>query len=174
MKLKQSRLAAQVMAAIAACPPDVTRVYIPAAYADLFRRVPKNGREYLVQDPNSRRVLHWTHTDGSYERIDDGKLTVKVEVRRTRSKKPKKRIAGRDAMAHVRTVKPDAAPEICLIDLPRVMQICGFRRSFVYERADFPKPIRLGTAQRSAVRWVESEIVAWTRAQVAARDISAT
>lgn len=173
MKTRPRATSAQILTLIAAAPADVSQVYIPDIYAGHFHRVPKDGRDYFVRDPKNRHVVHWTRADGSFERIDETKLALKVEIKSTRFGSPKPRLAGQGRLAKSRVVKPQATPEICLIDLQRVMQICGFRRSFVYERADFPKPIRLGTAQRSAVRWVESEIVAWTRAQVAVRDLTA-
>lgn len=145
-----------------------------ASHAHLFRRVPKDGRQYVVQDPDSRNILHFTSRDGRYERVDASKLTIRVEPRRINGAKRKAtppRLAGRGDLAGVRATKPQAPPEISLIDLQRVTLICGFKKSFIYDREDFPKPIRLGTAQRSAVRWIEREVIEWVRGQVAARDL---
>jgi prophage regulatory protein len=55
-----------------------------------------------------------------------------------------------------------------LIPRCRVCEITGLKRSALYERigrGEFPKPVRIGSA---AVRWVESEVVAWVELQIAA------
>lgn len=171
MKLTPRAQAAQILTLIAAAPADASQVYIPDIYAGHFHRVPKDGRDYFVRDPKNRHVVHWTRADGSFERIDETKLALKVEIKGTRFGSPKPRLAGQGRLAKSRVVKPQAAPEICLIDLQRVTLICGFKKSFIYDREDFPKPIRLGTAQRSAVRWIEHEVIEWVRGQVAARDL---
>lgn len=166
--------AAQIQAAIAATPAATTSVWVMASHAHLFRRVAKDGRQYVVQDPDSRNILHCTSRDGRYERVDASKLTIQVETRRKGAKRKAAppRLAGRGDLAGVRATKPQATPEISLIDLQRVTLICGFKKSFIYDREDFPKPIRLGTAQRSAVRWIEHEVIEWVRGQVAARDLA--
>lgn len=49
-----------------------------------------------------------------------------------------------------------------LIKLDEVCRIIGLGKSAVYEYAaqgKFPRPIKLGTSQRGAVRWVLSEVL---------------
>ena len=57
--------------------------------------------------------------------------------------------------------EPEDPPAIRLIGIERVMAIVGFQKSFIYAQPDFPEAVRLGTSRRSAVRWVEAEVLAW-------------
>ena len=168
MKLKRK----QIDSVIQESPPNCT-VLVSAEFAHLFRLIPKDGRTYVVNDPNHRHVQHWTFPDGSYVRQDSKAHTQKGSAILFRSRekrtlykdrksiKQKTRIA-EDVSTQKRVSRQsDEPPEICLIDIQRVMRIVGFRKSFIYEQADFPKPVRLGTSRRSAVRWIESEIVQW-------------
>lgn len=53
---------------------------------------------------------------------------------------------------------------------PRVQAVTGLPRSSMYAKiaaGQFPKPIPLG---KKAVGWIESEIVEWQKARIAARD----
>ena len=49
------------------------------------------------------------------------------------------------------------------------MSIIGFAKSFIYAQPDFPEAVRWGHSRRSAVRWVESEILAWCEKHMARR-----
>ena len=55
-----------------------------------------------------------------------------------------------------------------VLRLPRVQARTGLSRSSIYMRAangTFPQPVRLGAR---AVGWIESEVDAWIREQIAA------
>ena len=55
-----------------------------------------------------------------------------------------------------------------VLRLPRVQARTGLARSTIYVRAadgSFPKPVRLGAR---AIGWIESEVDAWIREQIAA------
>ena len=55
-----------------------------------------------------------------------------------------------------------------VLRLPRVQTRAGLARSTIYVRVadgSFPKPVRLGAR---AVGWIESEVDAWIREQIAA------
>ena len=57
-----------------------------------------------------------------------------------------------------------------LIRLPQIIEITGMKKASIYlwmSENRFPKPIRIGAR---SVGWVESEISAWIRARIAARD----
>ena len=53
-----------------------------------------------------------------------------------------------------------------ILRLPRVKELTGMSRSFVYADEDFPKPIPLGGR---AVGWLASEIFAWIESRKAMR-----
>ena len=60
-----------------------------------------------------------------------------------------------------------------VLRLPRVQSRTGLSRSTIYMRAangSFPKPVRLGAR---GVGWIESEVDAWIRDQIAASRSSA-
>ena len=60
-----------------------------------------------------------------------------------------------------------------VLRLPRVQARTGLSRSSIYMRVanrSFPQPIRLGAR---AVGWIESEVDAWIREQIAASRSSA-
>jgi len=156
-------------------------VLVGAEYAHYFSPTPQDGRTYIVTDPDQPRVLHWTYPDGTYERDDSKRnyphvvpglaLTIcEARVKGTKQKKKHKRLAhdlhliGTDqgaSAAHLATT---------LIDINRVMRMTGFKTSFIYERADFPQPVKLGDSPRSPVRWLESEVVSWIDALVSKRN----
>jgi predicted DNA-binding transcriptional regulator AlpA len=50
-----------------------------------------------------------------------------------------------------------------LCDIHRVELITGFKKSFIYERSDFPIPITWGSSKRAASRWVEAEVIQWVK-----------
>jgi predicted DNA-binding transcriptional regulator AlpA len=81
-------------------------------------------------------------------------------------------VVGRSDLARKRARKPRLDLVSALHNLQRMRLICGFKKSFIYEREDFPRPIRLGTSQRSAVRWIEHEVVEWVCGRAAARDLT--
>jgi prophage regulatory protein len=60
-----------------------------------------------------------------------------------------------------------------ILRLDAVMRVTGLGRSSIYNKVaeeTFPKPIKLGPR---AVGWLESEIEAWQRACIEARDTGA-
>nr|WP_282598179.1 AlpA family phage regulatory protein [Acidovorax sp. JG5] len=69
--------------------------------------------------------------------------------------------------------EPEDPPAIRLIGIERVMAIVGFQKSFIYAQPDFPEPVRLGPSRRSAVRWVEAEVLAWCEKLISRRSTAA-
>lgn len=166
--MKSSNEANRLWKIIDAAPTECS-VYVPARYATHFQSPPRDGRVYFVQDPRKPSVLHRTSGDGVYTRLDHEKipgqrpLSMRVEVHVKGKPRPKRKgpLPTVGVCAVMAKEISEEALQICLIDIKQVMRICGFSRSFIHDRADFPKPYRLGNAQRSASRWVEAEIVAW-------------
>jgi prophage regulatory protein len=74
------------------------------------------------------------------------------------------------------TVAPQALKARRFIRLDAVMDITSLAVSTVYDKmasGDFPKPVKLFsgvTGKKSAVAWVEDEILAWMDARMAERD----
>lgn len=59
---------------------------------------------------------------------------------------------------------------IRLLRLKEVIQRCGLGKTAIYTRiraGEFPKPVDLG----GVVAWVESELVDWIEARIAARGL---
>ena len=54
-----------------------------------------------------------------------------------------------------------------ILRLPRVKELTGMSRSFIYAADDFPKKIPLGGGR--AVGWLASEIFAWIESRKAMR-----
>jgi prophage regulatory protein len=61
---------------------------------------------------------------------------------------------------------PEKIPALKIIRLPAVCEIVGLKKTSIYHLPDFPKPIVMGPR---AVGWVESEVIAWITAKMAAR-----
>lgn len=151
--------------------PEGCLVYVAKESARHFAAPPRDGLTYVVEDINRKGVHHWTCPDGSYERLEKRVYPYKVpglrltfhekNVKGKRSKKNASRVASDFGTGVAVQGAVDAPPAICLIDIHRVMRITGFKKSFIYEQVDFPQPVRLGTTQRSSVRWVEQEIFQW-------------
>ncbi|NMZ43003.1 helix-turn-helix transcriptional regulator [Pseudomonas proteolytica] len=64
-----------------------------------------------------------------------------------------------------------------LIRMPEVERIVGMKRSTIYKLmqrtdSDFPQPVKLSNsnARGAPVAWVLSEVQAWTRGRIEARD----
>lgn len=158
-------------------------VIVSAEYAKYFNPAPQDGRTYIVQDPIRPWVDHVTRPDGTYVLLDKKKLSksppsafvgeIEVHTKYQNSKHKKKaaRLASKLTADTLVECQQDTPPLICLIDINRVMRICGFKKSFIYEQADFPTPVRLGVSQRSSVRWIESEIFAWVQNLANKREI---
>jgi predicted DNA-binding transcriptional regulator AlpA len=148
-------------------------VIVSAAYARQFRPVPKDGNCYIVQDPNRLSVYHWIRADGAHIVLDPKKCGVQVEVRVKRhdAKPPAQSSRNAEKLAQRAFLQrpPATPPAICLIDINRVMLITGFKKSFIYARADFPAPVSLGSSRRAASRWIESEVIAWVHSLVLQR-----
>jgi len=161
--------------AIVQAAPEKCMVLVTAENAHHFKTVPQDGRTYFVQDPRRPWVYHVTYPSGESIRMDDRKpppnwcITTSAlrndEKRIQRHKRHAKKGASRtaDKLSVGLTIQrqTDDPPVVCLIDINRVMRICGFKKSFIYEQLDFPTPVRFGTSRRSSVRWVESEIIFW-------------
>jgi prophage regulatory protein len=59
---------------------------------------------------------------------------------------------------------------IKFLRLDQVRELTGLCRSAVYGLEDFPRPVKLGNSRATA--WVESEVIEWMGAQVAARQMA--
>lgn len=71
-------------------------------------------------------------------------------------------------------------PTATLIRITTVMSITGIGRATVYKlmgqpESGFPQPVKLtdSVARGAPVAWVLSEVLNWTRARIAARDLAA-
>lgn len=169
-KLPQKPTIAAIRAYIAEQTPST--VYVKAEHAHHFRRPPRDGNLYVVEDPKQRGVLHWTSREGVYTRLT---LTDPPRVRI----EPKKVKGATTQVRSISQLPPSVAPEsaqesdplpVRLINLERVMLMTGFSKSFLYERKDFPKPLKLGKSKRDASRWLEAEVLAWINKLAASRD----
>jgi predicted DNA-binding transcriptional regulator AlpA len=167
--MKHSNVAARLKTAIQRAPIGCV-VYVAQQYAEYFTAPPSDEHTYVVEDPRRPHVLHCTNPDGTYMRIDDknpltvGAIPIVINPKRVfhRDRKNVKHIRfAHKVSTKVTAVLQEDTPTICLIDISRVMRITGFKKSFIYEQMDFPKPVRLGTSRRSSVRWVEAEIYQW-------------
>ncbi len=154
-------------------------VYVTQQYAEYFTAPPSDGRTYVVEDPRRHYVLHFTYPDGRYK-CDDGKsppivggIPIVIHPKRVfysdRKNGKRTRLAHKVCAKATVVRQDDAPPELCLIDIHRVMRITGYKKSFIYEQPDFPEPVRLGTSRRSSVRWLESEIFHWVNALLTKR-----
>jgi predicted DNA-binding transcriptional regulator AlpA len=174
------RLKAAIRSATAAAGRSCM-VVVDKNHAHHFKQPDKDGNSYVVQDPQHHGVYHLTRADGTYVLLSDKPLAkkagsaseIKVEVHikglNRKIKKKPYRLAGSSHAVIPAHGQPDESPAVCLIDINRVMRICGFKKSFIYEQPDFPSPVRLGTSRRAAVRWVESECILWAQKLVAKR-----
>lgn len=145
-------------------------VYVTKDHAPAFRKPPRDGNVYIVEDPKRPGVLHWTDRQGNYRCLTNPPACLHITVGpnkvRGAAGKPKKqarRIEHLPAHAPLIAVPPSDPLPIRLINLERVIQITGFSKSFLYEQADFPRPVKLGKSKRAAVRWSEAEVVAWVQ-----------
>lgn len=163
-----------------AATPQKTTVLVTGQYASQFRSLPNDGRTYIIQDPRRPWVHQVTHSNGAYTRIDDKNPRVHVAVRVIRNGKkqsveckyaPKPKQRQIDELQISATEVGSSPLPIRLIDIKRVMNITGFKKSFLYEQASvgFPLPIRLGSSRRAAARWVESEIIQWVEVLMSKR-----
>ncbi len=177
--MKKSNEATRLKLVVRAAPENCMVVVSPE-YAQCFKSVPKDGRTYVVADPLRKQVLHWTYPDGTYARVEkpvypvtvpELLLTIREKRVKGQPRRKKKRSRVADELCAETSVQSqsDAPPAICLIDIKRVMRISGFKKSFIYEQLDFPAPVRLGTSQRSSVRWIEEEVIQWVSALAAKR-----
>jgi predicted DNA-binding transcriptional regulator AlpA len=184
MKITRIAKGIHFKAAINASPQDCM-VFVSADHASHFKTVPKDGRTYIVEDPRRAGIQHWTEASGKYCLLDANKRVpgmrlkhlrhfpaVRKQQKKARAKKHQPRVAADSVLVidAITSDHPESNPTVCLIDIGRVMRICGFKKSFIYEHPGFPQPIRLGSASRSAARWVESEIINWVTNLAAKRD----
>lgn len=188
MKITRIAKGIDFKAAIHASPKDCM-VFVSAEYASHFKTVPKDGRTYIVEDPRRAGIQHWTEASGKYCLLDSNKRVPGLHAKplrhltagrkpqkKPRAKKHQPRVAADAALVieAITSDHPEPNPIVCLIDIYRVMRICGFKKSFIYEHPSFPQPIRLGPARRSSARWVESEIIMWVTNLTATRDRTVT
>lgn len=180
--MNKSSEASRFKTAIQRTPQDYV-VYVAKEHARHFAVPPSDGHIYVVEDPRRRGVLHWTHPDGTYACLEHKRtypykapgLPLTFHEKRVKGK-PTKKKGMRFARDFSRGVtvqnESDTPPALSLIDINRVMQISGFKTSFIYERADFPKPVKLGKTPRSPVRWIEAEVYSWCEALISKRNNS--
>jgi predicted DNA-binding transcriptional regulator AlpA len=60
-----------------------------------------------------------------------------------------------------------------LIDFNKAQDRSGFSRSHLYEQIalnKFPRPIKMGTGRRGAIRFVEAEVDSWVQAKIESRE----
>ena len=182
MRISPPTLASRLKATVQASA-ESSMVLVTAEFATQFRSIPTDGRTNMVQDPKRNWVYHLTYPDGKYESWDTKipravapglAITFRGKQVQYLGHKNKKQPRIAAAISEGATIKrqTDSPPEVCLIDINRVIKICGFKKSFIYEQPGFPEPIRLGTSRRSSVRWIESEIVQWVNELVAKRSMS--
>lgn len=179
--MKFSKEAARLKTAVQNAPVGCL-VYVAKQYAKHFTTPPRDGHTYVVEDPQRQGVHHRTNPDGTYECMEKRVYPYKVpglplthHAKRVKGKKTKKkgsRLASDFGNGVTVQGAFDAPPEISLIDINRVMRISGFKTSFIYAQADFPRPVKLGESRRSPVRWIEAEVVAWIQALVYKRNIN--
>lgn len=183
MKTPKHVQASRLRATIRAAGQNLL-VVVGKEYAQHFQAVPKDGNTYMVQDPVHPSIQHVTRSDGSYVRLDgkhatyrlrgaEMSSTVKVDVHikgctRNVAKKSH-RLANQIGNGVAIRRQLETTPEICLIDIHRVMLISGFGRSFIHAHPTFPVPVRLGKSRRAASRWIESEVIRWANDLAAQR-----
>ena len=175
--------AATVSSTLAAMPKG-SLVFVSADYAKHFKPVPKDGHTYLVQDPERLWVHHMLQPDGTHIVLDkkkqplrcpgfSGKVSVHVKDMTGKAKKKAPRYSTLLTVGVPIEREPEDPPAIRLIGIERVMAITGFQKSFIYAQPDFPEPVRLGPSRRSAVRWVEAEVLAWCEKLISRRSTAA-
>lgn len=159
--------------------PQHCTVLVGASHAKQFKPAPKDGHAYIVQDATRPWVHHWSRRDGTHVVLDkkqsqacpgfSGKVSVHVKDLSGKTKKKAPRYSTLLTVGVPIERESDDPPAIRLIGIERVMSIIGFAKSFIYAQPDFPEAVRWGHSRRSAVRWVESEILAWCEKHMARR-----
>lgn len=64
-------------------------------------------------------------------------------------------------------------PHARLLDLSKTSDRSGVGRSYIYKQIAlnlFPRPIKMGTGRRGAIRFVEAEVEAWIQAKIQSRE----
>lgn len=176
--MKCSTEAARLKSILSAQPKPCL-VMVSAAYAKHFKPAPKDGNTYIVQDTTRPWVHHWTRCDGTHIVLDkkqsqacpgfSGKVSVHVKDRSGKAKKKAPRYSTLLTVGVPIERESNDPPAIRLIGIERVIAIVGFQKSFIYSQPDFPEAVRWGQSRRSAVRWVESEILTWCEKHMARR-----
>ena len=163
--------------------PQPCTVLVSASHASQFKPAPRDGHAYIVQDPVRPWVHHWMRPDGTHVVLDkkqsqqcpgfSGKVTVRIKDLSGKAKKKAPRYSTLLTVGLPIESEPELPPAIRLIGIERVMVIVGFAKSFIYAQPDFPEPVRLGSSRRSAVRWIEAEVLAWCEKLMARRSTAA-
>uniref|UniRef100_UPI0030F5D632 helix-turn-helix transcriptional regulator n=1 Tax=uncultured Acidovorax sp. TaxID=158751 RepID=UPI0030F5D632 len=158
-------------------------VLVSASHASFFKPAPRDAHAYIVQDPARPWVHHWTRRDGTHVVLDkkqsqrcpgfSGKVAVHIKDLTGKAKKKAPRYSTLLTVGVPIEREPEDPPAIRLIGIERVMAIVGFQKSFIYAQPDFPEPVRLGPSRRSAVRWVEAEVLAWCEKLISRRSTAA-
>ena len=181
--MKNPPEADRLKACLRALPQPCT-VLVSASHASHFKPAPKDGHAYIVQDPMQPWVHHWMRHDGTHVVLDkkqsqrcpgfSGKVSVHVKDLTGKARKKAPRYSTLLTVGIPIEREPEDPPAIRLIGIERVMAIVGFQKSFIYAQPDFPEAVRLGTSRRSAVRWVEAEVLAWCDRLMARRSTART
>ena len=158
-------------------------VLVSSELSSFFKPVPKDGRTYIVQDGLKPSIHHLVRPDGLHDVLDkkptqscpgySGKVSVHVKDLSGKAKKKSPRYSTLLTVGVPIESEPEDPPAIRLIGIERVMAIVGFQKSFIYAQPDFPEPVRLGPSRRSAVRWVEAEVLAWCEKLISRRSTAA-
>jgi predicted DNA-binding transcriptional regulator AlpA len=168
---------------ILSAQPKPCMVLVSAAYAKQFKPAPKDGHTYVVQDPDRLWVHHMLRADGKHVILDkkqpphcpgySGKVSVHVKDLSGKAKKKAPRYSTLLTVGVPIERESNDPPAIRLIGIERVIAIVGFQKSFIYSQPDFPEAVRWGQSRRSAVRWVESEVLTWCEKHMARRSTTA-
>ena len=165
------KVCATSVASTLAAMPKGSLVIVSADYAKHFKPARKDGHTYVVQDPDRLWVHHMMRPDGTHVVLDkkkpshcpgySGKVEVRTKYLNGAPKKKAPRYSTKLTIGVPIERASDDPPVIRLIGIERVIEIIGLQKSYIYAQPDFPEACRLGTSRRAAVRWVESEILAW-------------
>ena len=163
----------QLLDEVAQSDPNCV-VFVSKEYAHCFRPPPADGRTYYIRDERRPWLMH---VSGPHIQCTLDEKNPKVQVRQyVNGKRVPLKYGSKTTPQQVDKTKSflnanQDAPAIRLISIKRVEQITGFGKSYIYENGggSFPQRISFGSSQRSASRWIESEVIAWATQMAASR-----
>ena len=149
-------------------------VFVSKEFAHCFRPPPPDGRTYYIRDERRPWLIH---VSGPHIQCTLDEKNPKDQVHQyVNGKRVPPKYGLKTKPQQVDKTKSflnadQDAPAIRLIGIKRVEQITGFGKSYIYENcgSSFPQRISFGISQRSASRWIESEVVAWATHMAAGR-----